>query len=196
MVLQKYRPEWAKDFQAIRRVLRKTLSNKNLQIEHVGSTSIEGLAAKPIIDIDIVYTTQQDFENIKAQLEDVGYYHNGNQGIEDREVFKRVKMQQKHVILDRIRHHLYACSEKSEELKRHLLFRDYLRANEKSRVAYEVLKFEIAKAANGDTKRYAKMKEMRARTFVEKILLKAQNELSKGNPHEKLLGPSPLSDDE
>ncbi len=65
------------------------LNGLGYTIEHVGSTSVPNLDAKPIIDIDIVFTESKTLPMIKAALEAIGYYHNGNQGIEDREVFKR-----------------------------------------------------------------------------------------------------------
>ena len=69
------------------------------------------LASKPIIDIDLVYFDWNDFEKIKAHLESIDYYHNGNQGIVDREVFKRIN--NNHPIVDTIAHHSYVCPSNS-----------------------------------------------------------------------------------
>jgi GrpB-like predicted nucleotidyltransferase (UPF0157 family) len=91
------------------------------------------LESKPIIDIDIVYKNQSHFGKIKFELTRMGYYHNGNQGIEQREVFKR-NGKGTNRILDSITHHLYVCLNDSEELKRHILFRDYLRKNDSARI--------------------------------------------------------------
>lgn len=54
IIVQPYDPQWKQDFEAIRRELVDALGDLALRIEHVGSTSVEGLAAKPIIDIDVV----------------------------------------------------------------------------------------------------------------------------------------------
>ncbi len=173
MLIQEYRESWIEDFNAIKSVIHDALMTLNISIEHIGSTAVPKLAAKPIIDIDIVYETDVAFETIKEGLEKVGYYHNGNQGIANREVFKRENGWSKHQILDTIKHHLYVCPVDSEELQRHITFRNYLIANESARTEYQQLKYEIAAAANQDKKQYAALKEVEARTFINDILTKA-----------------------
>lgn len=175
MLIQNYQTKWPQQFQQIAEILREALGPHHKNIEHIGSTAVPGLAAKPIIDIDIVYINVADFSNIKLALESLGYFHNGDQGILDRAVFKRLPNAH-HPILDQITHHLYACSVESPELKRHLLFRDYLKQTPTAKAAYEALKFELAEAAEQDRKRYAKLKEAQAKSMVESFLhLAAQN---------------------
>lgn len=181
MLIQEYNPNWKNDFEAIHKVLHETLSNHIIAIEHIGSTSVSHLAAKPIIDIDIIYDRNTDFEAIKTHLESLGYLHNGNQGIENREVFKRSKIV-KNEVLDKITHHLYVCPNDSKELQKHILFRDYLRSDESARIQYQKLKYEIAEATNQDKKKYADLKEIRARTFVNDILEKQKIALINKNP--------------
>ena len=175
MLIKEYQKGWVNDFNAIKAVIKSNLQTINIEIEHVGSTSIEKLAAKPIIDIDIIYFNQAAFDPLRKGLEQLGYYHNGNQGIKGREVFKRQELKRSHQILDTIKHHLYVCPISSEELKRHLIFRDFLRAHEKDRIKYEKLKYSIAEKANQDRKEYAKLKEVMARAFVESIIERAHN---------------------
>lgn len=174
MLIQNYQSSWIHDFNSIKEVIREALCDTEITIEHVGSTAIENLAAKPIIDIDIVYNKSVSFEAIKRGLEKLGYYHNGDQGIKKREVFKREKLNKKHSILDFITHHLYVCPLHSKELQRHLIFRDYLIKNANEREAYQKIKFEIAEKANQDQKVYAKLKETMATEFIESILEKAK----------------------
>lgn len=173
MLIQEYQEKWVEDFKAIESVIADALIGLNISIEHVGSTAVPKLAAKPIIDIDIVYGNNVPFETIKKGLERIGYFHNGNQGIINREVFKRKNWWSKHQILDTITHHLYVCPVDSEELQRHIRFRNYLIANETARTEYQQLKYEIAVAANQDKKQYAALKEVKARTFINDILAKA-----------------------
>lgn len=173
MLIQEYKETWLEDFKAITSVINDALMNLNISIEHIGSTAVPKLAAKPIIDIDIVYRNDILFEAVKKSLEKVGYYHNGNQGIINREVFKRGMWGNKHQILDTITHHLYVCPADSEELQRHITFRNYLMANETARTEYQQLKYEIAAATNQDKKQYAALKEVKARTFINDILAKA-----------------------
>ena len=166
-----YQKSWAKDFSTLKNILEENISLKNIKIEHIGSTSVKGLAAKAIIDIDIVYNEFESFKTIKSDLERIGYYHNGNQGIHGREVFKRLRPNNiEFQILDITTHHLYVCHKESEELKRHLIFRDFLRANPPERMAYQKLKYAIAEQTNNDKKEYQRIKEIRAKQFVESII--------------------------
>ncbi len=173
MLIQEYKESWNEDFKAIKSVINDALMNLNISIEHIGSTAVPKLAAKPIIDIDIIYGNDVPFETIKSGLERIGYFHNGNQGIINRDVFKRGMWGNKHQILDTIKHHLYVCPVDSEELQRHITFRNYLIANETARAEYQQLKYEVAAAVNQDKKQYAALKEVKARTFINDILTKA-----------------------
>jgi GrpB-like predicted nucleotidyltransferase (UPF0157 family) len=174
MLIQAYNDNWIGDFNEIKEVLIEALINLKISIEHVGSTSIPQLAAKPIIDIDIVFDASIEFEDIKKGLEKIGYYHNGNQGIPNREVFKRRKMFVIRGVLDAIAHHLYVCPIDSEECQRHILFRDYLMTHEDARIQYQNIKYELAKEANQDRKKYAELKEIKAGNFINTIIEKAK----------------------
>lgn len=175
MLIQPYHKSWEKDFILIKEIIIDLLGESYLEIEHIGSTAVPGLAAKPIIDIDLVYHQIDEFDKIKEGLESLGYYHNGNQGIPQREVFKRNKKSHYHEVLDGIDHHLYVCPANSPELKRHLLFRDYLRTHDDVREEYEDLKYEIARIAQQDKKVYAKLKEEMAREFIGEILMNCES---------------------
>jgi GrpB-like predicted nucleotidyltransferase (UPF0157 family) len=88
MLLQYYQERWAEDFKKIKEIINEALFKVDVSIVHVGSTSVPKLAAKPIIDIDVVYGPGADFMEVKAGLEKIGYCHNGNQGIKERDVLK------------------------------------------------------------------------------------------------------------
>jgi GrpB-like predicted nucleotidyltransferase (UPF0157 family) len=169
MLIQEYNPDWILHFQKIKEKLSQSLFGIDVNIEHVGSTSVPKLAAKPIIDIDIIYYQVADFERIKNNLESFGYYHNGNQDIEGRDVFKR-NAKQDDEILDKISHHLYVCKNDCEELHRHIFSRDYLRKNEIAREFYQHLKYQIAEEANQDRKLYAHLKQLKANSFINYII--------------------------
>ena len=175
MLIKEYDASWPEGSIEISTVMDTALHGVAHRIEHVSSTSVPRLAAKPIIDIDIVYMKPCDFLEIGRRLYKLGYMHNGNQGIPDRDAFKRIESHQKHPILDKIRHHLYVCPAESAELKRHLLFRDHLRENEWARKEYCALKRDIAVRANHDHKVYASMKEVEARGFVIGIIELAES---------------------
>jgi GrpB-like predicted nucleotidyltransferase (UPF0157 family) len=169
MLIKKYTTNWIKDFNDLKAELEKGLIGIQLTIEHIGSTAVANLDAKPIIDIDIVYTIQSDYKKIQFALEQIGYYHNGNQGIEKREVFKRHN-QPTNKILDSIRHHLYVCPMDSKALERHILTRNHLQKNENARLQYQQMKYEIAEKANQDSKLYAALKELTVNPFIDTIL--------------------------
>ena len=177
MLIQAYTKEWIADFETIKEILLSALAELDISIEHIGSTSVHRLAAKPIIDIDIIYRSSDQLIEITSRLADVGYYHNGNQGIPGREVFKRMAAANDHKVLDAIQHHLYACPMSSDELQRHLLFRDYLRTHTSARAAYQQLKYQIAEIAHQDRKVYAQLKEKMAKEFIHSIIQKAKEDL-------------------
>lgn len=175
MLLQHYQKRWVDDFEKIKKVTEEALVNIDVSIVHIGSTSVPNLAAKPIIDIDVVYGAGPAFEEVKFGLERKGYYHNGNQGIEEREVFKRTDSAKKHEILDFIPHHLYVCPFASEEFHRHLLFKNFLIENEEERQLYQKIKMQIAEEAKQDAKKYAHLKEVFAKDFIYSIIERAKN---------------------
>ena len=175
MVLSEYNPEWTNQFEKIKSILVTKLSGIIFRIEHVGSTSIKDLSAKPVIDIDIVIPKGISLEVIKEKLSELGYYHRGDLDIKGREVFDRLKDKEYYnSTLDTVRHNLYACPEDNLELERHILFRDYLRTNPEARLAYESLKKDIAERSGQEVKAYVLTKETEAREFVYSIIEKAK----------------------
>ena len=151
IVVLPYQKEWKEDFQAIARELQIALGELALSIEHVGSTSVEGLAAKPIIDIDVVIA-RESFSQVKKSLAAISYSHEGNLGIEDREAFSYSGK-------DHLRtHHLYVCPSDSKELQRHLAFRNYLRQHPERVSAYGAVKLKAAQLFPNDIDRYMEYK--------------------------------------
>ena len=171
MLIEKYKSDWIRDFESLKREIKDGLNELDFTIEHVGSTSVPNLDSKPIIDIDIIYYKKIDFESIKTGLLKKGYYHNGNQGIEDRDVFKR-KSELTNETLDKIKHHLYVCPVDSQALERHILSRDFLRKNDWARLKYQQMKYELAEKAKQDRKIYATLKELYVNDFIDSILKK------------------------
>lgn len=173
MVLVEYNKEWPQQFLKIKTELQKVLTIP-CQVQHVGSTSIPGMKAKPIIDIDVGLENWGNFEKVKKAIAEIGYEHEGDKGITGREAFCRDgKVQNK--ILDNIDHHLYVCSVDNEEYKRHILFRDYLRNHDEARNRYNQIKEEIlAKVGPENRAGYVQMKEDEYRDFFEEIIEKAK----------------------
>ena len=108
VVVLPYDGAWRLDFEEIKRDIEGAIGDLMIGIEHVGSTSVEGMSAKPIIDIDVIIQDYTAFDAVVRRLEAIGYVHEGNLGIKDREAFKcsnKPHLQQ---------HHLYVCPEQSE----------------------------------------------------------------------------------
>ena len=143
-----YDPAWPGCFEEVREHLLRFLFGQDVRVEHVGSTSVPGLAAKPILDIDVVLQNMADFAEVKALLEANGYYHVGDLGITGREAFKYDHKPQ------HMSHHLYVLSADSEELKRHLTFRDWLRNHPQDREAYAQAKMAAARQFPDDISAY------------------------------------------
>ena len=138
-VVVPYDEQWKKDFEEIKQYILAAASEYVLAVEHVGSTAVEGLSAKPIIDIDVVISDYSVFSAITESLAKIGYYHEGDLGIKDREAFD---YQGERPLP---KHHMYVCPSFSEELRRHISFRDHLRKNREDMLAYSRVKEEGAR---------------------------------------------------
>lgn len=166
ITIQDYDPRWPAQFAALRAQLATVLDELADAIEHIGSTAIPGLAAKPIIDIDILLKSTSELPLVIAKLASLGYEHQGDLGIAGREAFRTLK--------NDIAHHLYVCPHNSPEYARHIAFRDYLRAHIEDAYAYAALKRELAARFAADRDAYTQAKS----EFVEKILCSSRQNLS------------------
>lgn len=144
--------EWKFAFEKIKTEIEEVIGDLIIGIEHVGSTSVEGLSAKPCIDVDIIIKDYSMFDTVVSKLETIGYRHVGNQGIKDREVFKY--SDKPHLQ----KHHLYVCPQQSEELRRHIAFRDFLRSNPEAVKKYSLVKEEAAQLFPDDIDKYMEYK--------------------------------------
>ena len=88
VIVSPYTPNWKSDFAAIKAELEAALDGLILSIEHVGSTAVEGLSAKPCIDIDVIIEDYSVFPAVVEKLAAIGYIHEGDLGIPEREAFK------------------------------------------------------------------------------------------------------------
>ncbi|WP_237163348.1 GrpB family protein [Paenibacillus sp. BIHB 4019] len=133
-----YDPVWKDQFQLIKDMIEGYIGELILGIEHVGSTSVEGLPAKPIIDLDVVVEDYSVLQAIVERLAKEGFEHQGNLGIEGREAFKRAFPD------NFMKYHLYVCPKDGKGYLEHIAFRDYLRSNEAARREYGSLKDKLA----------------------------------------------------
>lgn len=125
-----YSPMWLIAFEALNSLYHDKLHSIYKTIEHIGSTSVPGLAAKPVLDIDIVVKASADLIGIIQKLSALGYRNVGDRGIPDREAFKRLDDTVPYAGKTKwMEHHLYVCREGSISLKNHLILRNILRSN-------------------------------------------------------------------
>jgi len=168
IIIEQYNEEWPRAFNIIESILLHKLNGLALQIEHVGSTSVLNLAAKPIIDIDVVIESMQYLPAVISKLEELGYIYEGDLGIKNREAFARKDV---FVPYDseggvKYEHHLYVCNKESEELKRHIMFRNILRKYPLLVSEYTNLKIHLSNKFGDNREAYTKGKT----EFVMRIM--------------------------
>ncbi|MCB2153933.1 GrpB family protein [bacterium] len=132
-----YDPEWPLRFAYLKALLQPAMPEGVRSIEHVGSTSIPGLAAKPVIDVDIVVESEGVLSDVRDALEGLGYEHRGDLGIPGRIAYREPAD-------IGFRHNLYVCVHDSEALENHLRLRRFLLANPDSVQEYAELKRRLA----------------------------------------------------
>ncbi|WP_339252254.1 GrpB family protein [Sporosarcina sp. FSL W8-0480] len=142
---------WSTDFEREAALLRKIIGREIIEIHHIGSTSVPGLSAKPIIDIMPVVKDISRIDQYNASMTVNGYEARGENGILGRCYFQKGGNERTH--------HVHIYGEGSSEIDRHLAFRDYLHAHpEKARV-YGDLKEKLAQQFPYDIESYIKGKE-------------------------------------
>ena len=153
-------PLWQTEFAHLKQVLAAALDGFAFEIEHVGSTSVPGLCAKPILDVDIIITDQGQLEGITAQLQSVGYISRGDQGIAGRYAFRQSTAYVPAAAAQKewMEHHLYVCFSDSLALKNHLIFKNLLLSDPNLLNAYAHLKMELSQRAGMTRVEYTQLK--------------------------------------
>ena len=152
VVVVPYDEAWKNAFEEIKTEIEAEIGALIIGIEHVGSTSVEGMSAKPCIDIDVIIKDYSVFDEIVRKLGAIGYIHEGDLGIKDREAFKYAD--KSHLMT----HHLYVCPRDSEELHRHIAFRDFLRKNPEAVKEYSMVKEKAAALFPDEIEQYIAFK--------------------------------------
>lgn len=148
VIVLPYDKAWKSDFEEIKKELEDAIGDLIVGIEHVGSTSVEGMSAKPCIDIDVIIQDDSVFDTVVSGLRAIGYIHEGDLGIKGREAFKYTN--KPHLKT----HHLYVCPKDSAELHRHITFRDFLRCNPEAVKKYSLVKETAAALFPDDIEKY------------------------------------------
>lgn len=161
-VVTDYDPSWPTAFERIRSRVEPAVSDLHAHLEHVGSTAVPGLAAKPIIDVDVVV---QDVTHVRLVIEllrEIGYVHQGDLGVTGREAF--------HPPPQGPYHHLYVVVEGSPPYRDHVDLRDYLCRHPHEARRYSLRKREIAHLLAIDREAYVRGKS----EIIEQMLARAR----------------------
>lgn len=164
IVIEDYNENWKTEFEKAQKFYEELLVGLEIEIVHVGSTSIEGLAAKPILDIDIIVNDEETSEKVISKLESVAYTHIGDAGISGREVLKYNENNEHITWID---HHLYVCLRSSENVENHLLLKRHLENNREAIEEYNQLKKKLAKKYPYDIDSYIDGKTELITSFLE-----------------------------
>jgi GrpB-like predicted nucleotidyltransferase (UPF0157 family) len=150
---------------------RAALASRALAVEHIGSTAVPGLAAKPIVDLDVVVGSAEDVPAAIERLRELGYVYQGDEGIPGREAFLWPP--------GATPHHLYVVVAGSEPLREHLAFRDHLREHPDVAHEYGSLKRRLAAEYRDDRLGYTEAKSAFVRGVLE--ITRRTGESRRGN---------------
>ena len=153
---------WREEFSKEKKFIQDKI-NSDIIIEHIGSTAIPKIPAKPIIDIGIGINKSIDIEGIIKSLEEIGYVYKGENGISGRYYFVKGKWKNR-------KYHIHMFDVNHPDWKNHLLFRDYLIHNDELAKEYGHLKLKNWKLYMGDRKSYTEAKN----NFIQKVLREAK----------------------
>jgi GrpB-like predicted nucleotidyltransferase (UPF0157 family) len=162
-----YTAAWAEAFESEAGTLRRVLGARAIRIDHVGSTAVPGLAAKPVIDIQISVESLEPPETFQAALAPLGY--------------KFVSLGEEDLVYPWFAkpgewpstHHVHLCVGGEEQEAKHLAFRDYLRKNPEQARGYEALKRRLAGEYEGPTLRSVVSYSLAKSEFIENALASA-----------------------
>ena len=163
--LDEYTNDWKKEYLKEETLLKSLLKDKIIEIHHIGSTSIPGLKAKPIIDILIVLKDFDCIDDITNILEHYGYENRGKQGIDDRFFFAKGPD-------DARTHYIHFTLPNSDTYYNQIYFKKYLIEHPEYIQKYCDLKEKLAKQYANDRPKYTKGKD----EFIKSVIAKANQE--------------------
>ncbi len=167
ITLTDYNPNWPRQFEAEAAEIRRVFGPVALRVEHVGSTAVPGLAAKPVIDIQISVASLENRTFFDAALGALGYAHL------DLGEFDRVYPFYAKPPQWPSTHHVHLCVGGSQEERVHLAFRDYLRDHPDVAAEYLSLKRALAAVNPGDTLESRERYSLAKSDFVRGVLARA-----------------------
>jgi GrpB-like predicted nucleotidyltransferase (UPF0157 family) len=156
-------PNWYSLFDTESKQITTALGENVIAIHHIGSTSIETIYAKPIIDILVEVSSISKVDENNSQMQSLGYQCMGEFGIKERRFFLKDNKAGVRT------HHVHVFEADSPQVRRHLVFRDYLNTHLEEAQAYSTLKQSLANKYPLDIERYMDGKH----EFIQEIDRKA-----------------------
>jgi len=163
--VEKYNPIWKEMYNKEKVNLEKIFKEIAIKIEHIGSTAVEGLSSKPIIDIAVAVENLKDFEEVKEFFQKEPY------SVKEDSVSDEILVRKGPE--DNRTHFIHIMEINSERYKNTIIFRDYLRKHANILKEYEQLKKHLAEKYADDRKMYTSSKN----EFIQKVIKEARNEL-------------------
>lgn len=162
-----YDERWIGRYEEEARLLRSIFGHELIELHHIGSTSVRGLAAKPVIDIMPIVKDIERIDRYDEKMRAAGYIPKGENGIPGRRYFQKGG--------DARTHHVHVYGEGSPEIKRHLAFRDYLRKHPDEAKQYGDLKTSLSERHPFDVASYIEGKERFAAELERRALQWAED---------------------
>jgi len=156
-----YRKDWPEQFETEAAKLKEVLGDNCIVIHHIGSTSVPGLSAKPIIDIIAVVKNICSVDDQFKEMESTDYQVRGEMGIPFRRFFQKDT--------DLKTHNIHIYEQGNSEIERHLKFRDWMINNQEDKDAYAELKLGLSKKFSKDRMSYTSGKD----SFIANINIKS-----------------------
>ena len=158
VIVTEYQPAWVEQFEEEAQALKQILKENCLKVEHIGSTSVPNLAAKPIIDFLVIVEEIEKVDLLQGEFERIGYEYMGELGLSGRRYLRKGPIKRTHHV------HIYQF-DNTQEILRHLAFRNYLRENPAIATTYGTLKKQLAQAHPDSIDKYMDGKD----AFIKKI---------------------------
>ncbi|MFD0825689.1 GrpB family protein [Neobacillus sp. M.A.Huq-85] len=154
--LSDFSENWAEMFQSEAQLLKTIFSDQIIKFEHFGSTSVQGMKAKPVIDMMCIVKDIEKIDLFNNKMDSLGYDVAGEWGISGRRLFRKGG--------DNRTHHIHFYQSDNPQIERHLIFRDYLRSHPEEAARYSRFKEEVAQRCE-HTREYSAAK----RGFVKEM---------------------------
>lgn len=157
-----YNINWVNKYLAEAEKIKKIMADELVKIHHIGSTSIPGISAKPVIDILVEVINIENIDDYNEKMKEIGYIAKGEYGIEGRRFFLKGEINRTH--------HIHVFQVGNSEIIRHLNFRDYMISHPDEAKAYSEMKRELAIKFRHDIDGYCNGKN----DFIKNIDRKAE----------------------